>query len=268
MDSQLPVNQNEPTSNTCCRWNPLATGVAIGLGIAGIAALSFLAGAFTFSSSTTWNGIPRGKVPSELLQASATHGGANMAICTGQVDDDSEGFFALDFVTGDLKCWVYYPRQQAFGGMFMTNVQAQLGMSKNAEYLLVTGGAAPISLGGNVRPAASLVYVVDVRSGYFVAYTIPWNRTAESSAAMQGGQMLVVGSGQIREPQGGGKKPPVPPKKGPAAPGAGAANGNLPAGNDPNAPANPANPGAPAVPGAGKQNVPGNPPNPNNRNPR
>jgi hypothetical protein len=36
-----------------------------------------------------------------------------MAVCTAQVGDDAEGFFALDFITGDLKGWVYYPKMGA-----------------------------------------------------------------------------------------------------------------------------------------------------------
>ncbi len=32
-----------------------------------------------------------------------------MAIATGPIDDDSEGVFFLDYLTGDLQCWFYYP---------------------------------------------------------------------------------------------------------------------------------------------------------------
>lgn len=134
--------------------------------------------------------------------------------------------------------------------MFYTNVQAQLGMSKNPEYLLITGAAEPASVGSNIRPAACLVYVVDTKSGFFAAYTIPWNRTLESSSAMQGGAILPIGGGQIREPQSGVKKPVNPPnanKNDPKKPGgvgpAFPAGGPMPAGANPGA--NPAgNPGA------------------------
>ncbi|XZE46399.1 hypothetical protein SH467x_001680 [Pirellulaceae bacterium SH467] len=270
MLNQLPVLDGEPTAKACCRWNPLALGVVIGLSIAAIAGAGYGIGRWSQGIEQTnhWNGIPRDRVPPELLQATATHGGANLAIATGQIDESSEGFFALDFLTGDLKCWVYYPRQGAFGGMFYTNVQAQLGMSKNPEYLLITGAAEPASVGSNIRPAACLVYVVDTKSGFFSAYTIPWNRTLESSSAMQGGAMLPVGGGQIREPQSGVKKPINPPnankndpKKpagvGPAFPNP--AGGPMPAGANPgvNPAADPF--GQPAADPFGK--APGNNPN-------
>jgi hypothetical protein len=233
-------------------------GVLLGFTIAAVGGVGYGLGRWgqETEQSAQWNGIPRDRVPPELLRASATHGGPNLAVATGLIDENSEGFFALDFLTGDLKCWVYYPRQAAFGGMFYTNVQAQLGMSKNPEYLLVTGLAEPPSAGTNVRPAASVVYVVDTKSGFFAAYTIPWNRSLESSAAMQGGVFIPVGGGQIREPQMGVKKPISPPnankndpKKpagvGPAFPNP--AGGPMPAGANPaaNPGANPAgNPGA------------------------
>ncbi|MBU6175916.1 MAG: hypothetical protein KGQ60_19090, partial [Planctomycetes bacterium] len=165
MENELPLVEPKSISGSCCRLNPLTIGILIGLGIATIWGVGFAIGRGT-SKSTTWNGIPIEKVPAELLRASATHGSANLAVCTGQIDNDSEGFFALDFLTGDLKCWVYYPRQAAFGGMFYTNVMPQLGpISKNPEYLLVTGGASPAAVGSILRPAECLVYVVDARNG-------------------------------------------------------------------------------------------------------
>jgi hypothetical protein len=74
--------------------------------------------------------------------------------------------------------------------------------------------AIPGFVVGNVKPAASLVYVVDTKSGFFAAYTIPWNKTAESSFSMQGGQIMLVGGGIVREPQNGVKKPVAPPPAG------------------------------------------------------
>lgn len=271
MIDRLPVLDGEPTAKVCCRWTPFAKGIFLGLSLAAIAGAGYGIGRMTSAGessaqqSAQWNGIPRDRVPAELLQATATHGGANLAIATGQIDESSEGFFALDFLTGDLKCWVYYPRLGAFGGMFYTNVQAQLGMSKNPEYLLITGAAEPVSAGSNIRPAACLVYAVDTKSGVFAAYTIPWNRTLESSSAMQGGAMIPVGGGQIREPQSGVKKPVNPsnankndPKKpggvGPAFPNP--AGGPMPAGANPgaNPPADPF-----GQPAANNPNAPANP---------
>jgi hypothetical protein len=149
-------------------------------------------------------------LPPEILHATATHGGSNLAVATGQIDDDSEGIFFLDYLTGDLQCWVFYPRTGAFGAKFATNVSAQLPGGKNAEYLLVTGGIVAKQAGANARMANSLAYVVDVRSGVFAAYGLPWNKSSENSGQPQMGQLVSVGGGQFRNPAAGAP-PPVAP---------------------------------------------------------
>lgn len=209
----------------CCNWTYVACGLFAGIALTVIVGTAFWLGreSASASSQTTWNGIARDKVPLDLLSASATHGGANMAVCTAQVGDEAEGFFSLDFLTGDLRGWVYYPKQQAFGGMFMTSVRPQLGQSKNPEYLLVSGGTFGARVGGNIRLAQSLIYVVDTRSGMFAAYTAPWNSAMENSTgAPQAAPMIFVSGGQIRESDSGIKKPavPMPGVGGPAKPGA------------------------------------------------
>ncbi len=248
------------------------TGILVGLCMAAIGGLGYFLGSASKPTATESNsifaGIPSDSIPPELLRASATHGASNLAIATGAVDENAEGFFALDFLTGDLKGWVYNPRTGAFGAAFYTNVQPQLGQSRNPEYLLVTGGVSTTGGGSNVRPAGTLVYVVDVKSGFFAAYAIPWDRTAQSSGFGQQGAFVLAGGGQLREPQGGVRRPANPaagndPNKAPA--------GNRPPAGGANPPANPGanNPGANDPAGAndpfGLGNAPGNAPgrNPN-----
>lgn len=236
--SQLEIVDG-PKSN-CCKLTYVSGGLLCGIALALMLGAAFWVGRQSTSNlveQSSWNGIPRDRVPPEFLSATASHGGTNMAVCTALVGEDAEGFFSLDYLTGDLKGWVYYPRQGVFGGMFMTNVVPQLGQSKNPEYLLVSGGTAPARLGGNVRLAQSLIYVVDTRSGYFAAYTAPWDRSLEASAgAPQGGQMIFVSGGQIRESNAGVKKPVTP------MPNAVAPGGKIPGAADPVVPNNPANP--------------------------
>jgi len=248
-NSQLEI-VDSPKSN-CCKLNYALCGL-----VCGIVLTILLVGAFWIGRQTTisldehsfWNGIPRDRVPPELLSASATHGGTNMAACTAMVGDDAEGFFTLDYLTGDLRGWVYYPKRAAFGGMFYTNVQPMLGQSKNPEYLLVSGETVSKQISGNFRLARSLLYVIDTRTGFFASYTVPWNVSLEnSSGTPQGGEMLFVGGSQIRESNAGVKKP-VAPMPNAAAPG-----GKIPGAADPAAPNNP---------------VPNNPANPNNKIPK
>ncbi len=233
--SQLEIVDSPKTS--CCNLTYLVGGALGGMILTLLLGITFWIGRQTVVEEkvlSSWNGIPVDRVPPDLLSASATHGSSNMAVCTALVGDDAEGFFALDFLTGDLRGWVYYPKQGAFGGLFMTNVTPQLGQSKNPEYLMVSGGTAAARLGGNIKLAQSLIYVVNTRSGFFAAYTAPWNSTLESSAgAPQGGQLIFVSGGQIRESTAGVTKPANP------MPGIGAA---------PAAPANPVDINKPAPP--------------------
>ncbi len=229
----------------CCNWTYWAGGLFCGIALTFLMGIAFWAGrqsASKLDESTSWNDIPRDRIHPDFLSATSTHGGTNMAVCTAAVGDDAEGFFTLDYITGDLRGWVYYPRQGAFGGMFATNVIPQLGQSKNPEYLLVSGYTAAARLGGNVKLAQSLIYVVDTRSGYFAAYTAPWNSTLESSAGSpQGGQMIFVSGAQIRESNAGVKKPTVP------MPNAAAPGGKNPGAGDPADPNKPANPNNPNI---------------------
>ena len=254
-NSQLEIVDDAKSS--CCRLPYVVGGLFCGVALTILLGAAFWIGRQTASDrseQSSWMGIPRDRIPPDFLSASASHGGTNMAVCTALVGDDAEGFFALDYLTGELRAWVYYPKQGVFGGMFMTNVIPQLGQSKNPEYLLVSGGTAAARLGGNVRLAQSLIYVVDTRSGYFAAYTVPWNSTLESSAgAPQWGQMIFVNGSQIRESNAGVRKPvsPLPNAAAPKAPGADAAAPNKPA--DANKPADQNKPAEPAKPANNKK---------------
>ena len=232
VDSRLEIVESTSKAR-CCNGSLVAYGLFAGIALGMMVATAFWLGreSASASSQSTWSGIARDKVPADLLSASATHGGANMAVCTAQVGDDAEGFFALDFITGDLKGWVYYPKMGRFGGLFMTNVKQQLGQSKNPEYLLVSGGTFGARLGGNVKLAQSLIYVVDTRSGMFAAYSAPWNSAMEnSSGTPQMSQMILMDFSQIRDADSGAKKP--------MAPNPGAAGPGKPGAADPNKPAN------------------------------
>lgn len=141
--------------------------------------------------------------PQTLLNASATHGAKTMAIATGPIDDGVEGFFVLDFLTGELSCSVLNPRTGAMGGAFRANVVNDLGIEqgKQPDYLLITGAANFRTQGGNVKPAESVVYVADANTGRYVAYWLPWNRAASQYNFAQASPMLVLGKGSARNLQ-------------------------------------------------------------------
>lgn len=234
-------------------WIGLCSGVAL----CAMLASSYFVGRWSASSAAlveleSSKSIPGNRLhpdlPVEWLKATATHGGANIAVCTAAAGEEAEGFFALDFLTGDLKGWVYYPRMQAFGGLFATNVIQYLGTAggKNPEYLLVSGASASGPTGGQVRAAQSLIYVVDVKLGTFVAFAIPWNRAMENSGVAQMNTLLPIGGDAIRPMTNAGQR------KAPAL--------------DPNQKANQANPNAANPPNQANPNANPNV-NPNQANP-
>jgi hypothetical protein len=192
-------------------------GLGAGLALATLLIVSFVAGRWSADapqsdiSANHVSSIPSDRLhpdlPKEWLGATATHGTSNMAVCTAAAGEEAEGFFALDFLTGDLKGWVYYPRMQAFGGLFATNVVQYLGPSgKNPEYLLVSGASLSAPTGGQVRASQSLLYVVDAKLGTFVAFAIPWNRSMENSGVAQMNTLLPVGGDTIRPMVGPGQR--------------------------------------------------------------
>ena len=64
---------------------------------------------------------PAANVPADFpyseLKAATAGNGKTLAMATGQIDDESEGLFVLDFLTGDLYCWVFHPRRLVPGSL-------------------------------------------------------------------------------------------------------------------------------------------------------
>ena len=174
-------------------WGMLAAGVVIGLAIGGGLALGLLIG--------RGNGPLPDSVLAELrLKAMASHGSDTFAIATGPVDDDVEGLYTLDFLTGDLSCYVINPRNGQFGGYFKSNVSQVLGTEKGKKpnYLMVTGQINTAGNYGGGRPAACLCYVVDSNTGAAAAFTFPWAKAATSQGVTQATEMRPLGPWKIR----------------------------------------------------------------------
>lgn len=133
-------------------------------------------------------------LPETLLHAVGTTSGETFAIATGAVDENAEGLFILDFLTGELQCWVPNYRTGRFYGRFNTNVAADLPVDrgKQPRYLLATGGINQRGATGNSRPAQTMVYVIDENTGNFASYSFMWNRTMASAGNSQEGQFTTV----------------------------------------------------------------------------
>lgn len=128
------------------------------------------------------------------LFATASDTGETMSMATGPIDEEMEGVFFLDFVTGDLACAVLNGRTAQIGGVFKTNVIKDLGIeqAKKPAYLMTTGNATFTGRTGNAQPARCVVYVCDQNTGNFGAYSLTWNRTAAQKGVVQGGGLILL----------------------------------------------------------------------------
>lgn len=141
-----------------------------------VVAMAALSGVFIGSR---WLAEPTADV-SSLPVAHAVSANADdaFAVCTAPIDGSTEGFFMLDFQTGDLSGGVLSQSTGTFTGAYRCNVLTDLGFepgaAKQPRFLLVSGVS-------NLRrsPAGplgqSVLYVTDSSTGRTAAYGIPWS---------------------------------------------------------------------------------------------
>ena len=178
------------------RWSKLVVGAGLGLALGGAMTLGILVGQREHNAANML-GLQELK-----LKAAASHGSDTFAIATGQVDDEIEGLYTLDFVTGDLQCFVLNSRTGGMAGRFMINVNdpkifgAKRG--KKPNFLLTTGMFSGGASTGGARPAASVCYVVDANTGDVAAFGFPWQRSVTTAGGIQATPMVLLGKWQAR----------------------------------------------------------------------
>lgn len=128
-----------------------------------------------------WSGgaAPRSLQPLPLVHAVSATADDAFAVCTAPIEGGFEGFFMLDYQTGDLSGGVLNQATGTFTGAFRKNVLTDLGFepgaAKQPRFLLVSGMS-------NVRRsqagplASSVLYVTDSSTGATAAYGIPWSQ--------------------------------------------------------------------------------------------
>jgi len=131
----------------------------------------------------------------------------SFAVCTAPIDGSIEGFFILDFETGDLTGGVLNAATSKFGVSYRCNVLKDLGFKagkvKNPKFLLVPGMANFGGASGS-RMAQSVLYVTDAATGVTVAYGIPWS--SQQTAGGSGPVMAELLPLDAARPRGGGTK--------------------------------------------------------------
>jgi hypothetical protein len=128
----------------------------------------------------------------------------SFAVCTAPLGDGAEGFFILDFETGDLSGGVLGTQvPPKFTRGYRHNVLKDLGFKpgkvKTPRFQMVSGLSGFI--GGNAQLAASVLYVTDAATGVTVAYGIPWSAMQPPTAAVE---LVPL---DVARPRGAGKAP-------------------------------------------------------------
>ena len=159
----------------------LSVGLAMGL----LVGVGMMIGAL---ATAAWWSPQQGNLPETLLRASTAQSSDSFAIATGTIDANVEGVFLLDYITGDLQCWVLSPRSGQINGLFRYNVARDLATEsgKSPKYLMATGRVTFLGGGPSSRFGNCAVYVVDANTGVVATYAVPWERTRANAG---GGQM-------------------------------------------------------------------------------
>ncbi len=135
-----------------------------------------------------------------ILKADSAATGKGIAMATGSISEEVEGVFVLDRLTGRLQCWLLSPLTGKISAVFSADAAAALGTDKGEpDYVMVTGGFFIKQRNGASRPANSVVYVADGKTGKFVGLSLVYNRTQLNNGVAQNGEMKVVCSGSIRD---------------------------------------------------------------------
>jgi hypothetical protein len=150
--------------------------------------------------------VTAGLWPQTSLHAMATDRVDTFAVATGQVDEDVEAIYFLDFLTGDLKAMVMGRQAGGFCGYYNYNVAAHLGIdpSKNPRYLMVTGVSSLRRGGSRMQLSRAVVYVAEVTSGKVGAYAVPWNPSMAAAGQRMVGNLIPVAVDQFRNAPLGG----------------------------------------------------------------
>jgi len=173
----------------------LMIGLTIGTILGGLTL-----GAFAIRSDDSPHLLTENPFGPRFANASATDRYENFAIATGQLDNDIEAVYFLDFLTGDLKAAALSLQTGKFNSLYECNVLNDLGVdaTKNPRFLMVTGVVNLRRQGGQRQPSNSVVYVAELTSGKVAAYVTPFLKQTINSGKPYQGKILALDVMQFR----------------------------------------------------------------------
>lgn len=125
------------------------------------------------------------------LMASAADANEGFAMATGLIDENVEGLFMLDGLTGELQVWVLNYRSGKFGAIFKRNVLEDMELSGKSPKFLLTTGEVQFRSSTFGRPGRSVAYVVETSTGKIAAYGVPWGGGRQATAGVAGTLILL-----------------------------------------------------------------------------
>ncbi len=138
--------------------------------------------------------------PQVPVHAVATHGQDNFAIATGVLDENVEGIFVLDAITGDLKGAAMNIQTRRFNTWYEYNVSRDLQTagSKNPRYRMVTGMTNIRQVVAAGQLGRTVIYVAEATSGQMMAYGVPWVTGRHSSPVLLRERFIPLDRWQFR----------------------------------------------------------------------
>lgn len=164
-----------------------------------VACVCWALGGLVLGMAATRNWHANNEIPP--LFAVATHGGDNCAVATGQLDENVEAVYFLDFLTGDLRAAALNVNSGKFGSLYQHNVMGDLNIPaevKNPRFLLVTGASELKRGPTRFRPSQSTVYVIEVNSGAMAAYSLPIAPGAQPGGQRTAGGFFLLDQARLR----------------------------------------------------------------------
>ncbi len=176
----------------------LSIGLAVGL----LVGVGMMIGTYVTMNQVNHDQNSEIQIPEHLLHASSATTGKSMAMATGPIYEEAEGIFVLDFLTGQLYCWVPNPRGLADGyqAVYKTNVIDALGVEKGKtpDYILTTGLIQTVGRGAGAAPANCVCYVADCNTGRVAMYTLAFNKAMAKANRPQAGELILMGVAPAR----------------------------------------------------------------------